>query len=160
VDVPQVTTATEPAKGRPRIPLQGTSVVSEHTGHRHVANVLGKRGLTSRAAAVTQAPGSTSSEPTPSVHLTRMARTGHLSSRSQHGPNRGSCILPPPFEWSVQVQRGTREGEGDGAAKKSEVLGGGRERHHSLPGRGSGPGIGKALIEHGRGESPRLPERL
>jgi ATP/maltotriose-dependent transcriptional regulator MalT len=30
-------------------------VISEHTVHRHVANVLGKLGVSSRAAAVAQA---------------------------------------------------------------------------------------------------------
>jgi LuxR family transcriptional regulator, maltose regulon positive regulatory protein len=34
-----------------------TLVLSEHTVHRHVANVLGKLGVSSRAAAVAQAAG-------------------------------------------------------------------------------------------------------
>jgi len=44
-----------PAKGRPRVPPQATAVVGEHTVHRHVANVLGKLRVTSRAAAVAHA---------------------------------------------------------------------------------------------------------
>jgi DNA-binding CsgD family transcriptional regulator len=35
--------------------IAASLIVSEHTVHRHVANILGKLGVSSRAAAVAQA---------------------------------------------------------------------------------------------------------
>jgi DNA-binding NarL/FixJ family response regulator len=43
------------AQGMSNQEIASTLVLSEHTVHRHVANVLGKLGVSSRAAAVAQA---------------------------------------------------------------------------------------------------------
>ena len=43
------------AKGMSNQEVAASLVISEHTVHRHVANVLGKLGVSSRAAAVAQA---------------------------------------------------------------------------------------------------------
>jgi ATP/maltotriose-dependent transcriptional regulator MalT len=43
------------AKGMSNGGVAASLVISEHTVHRHVANVLGKLGVSSRAAAVAQA---------------------------------------------------------------------------------------------------------
>jgi len=55
VDVPQATTATKPAKGRTRVAPQGTVAVGERTVHRQLANVFGKLGISSCAAAIAHA---------------------------------------------------------------------------------------------------------
>ena len=43
------------AKGMSNQEVAASLVISEHTVHRHVANILGKLGVSSRAAAVAQA---------------------------------------------------------------------------------------------------------
>jgi DNA-binding NarL/FixJ family response regulator len=43
------------AQGKTNIEIAATLVVSEHTVHRHVANILAKLGAASRAAAVATA---------------------------------------------------------------------------------------------------------
>jgi DNA-binding NarL/FixJ family response regulator len=43
------------AKGRTNAEIAAQLVVSEHTVHRHVANILAKLGCSSRAAAVARA---------------------------------------------------------------------------------------------------------
>ena len=43
------------AKGMSNQEVAASLVISEHTVHRHVANVFGKLGVSSRAAAVAQA---------------------------------------------------------------------------------------------------------
>ena len=43
------------AKGMSNQQIAATLVLSEHTVHRHVSNVLGKLGVSSRTAAVAQA---------------------------------------------------------------------------------------------------------
>lgn len=42
------------ARGMSNQEIAATLVLSEHTVHRHVANVLGKLGVSSRTAAVAQ----------------------------------------------------------------------------------------------------------
>ena len=68
MEVPQATTATKRAKGRTRVPPQGTVVVGEHAVHRQVANVFGKLGLSFRAWPRSgMRLAATSSEPVASV---------------------------------------------------------------------------------------------
>jgi DNA-binding NarL/FixJ family response regulator len=45
------------AQGRTNAEIAAALVLSEHTVHRHVANILAKLGASSRAAAVARASG-------------------------------------------------------------------------------------------------------
>src|SRR5215210_6719805 len=53
--------------------------------------------------------------------MTRMARTGHLLSRPQHGPVGRSRASPRPLEWSVQGQPRNEGGEGAMGQQKKMV---------------------------------------
>jgi hypothetical protein len=70
-------------------------VLSGHTVHRHVANVLGKLGASSRTAAVAWAPGllwGRRAGPNP------LARLGHILTRPEHGTDGRSRLLPLPLQ--------------------------------------------------------------
>jgi hypothetical protein len=66
-------------------------------------------------------------DPTPNRHEPRMARSGHLCLRHEHGPHGRCRLLAPPLEWCVQARQETREG---GAIGKR------RRAHRRFPGRG------------------------